>query len=643
MKKYFAIILAAAAAAVACNKEIIEEPNAPAKEVKYIDVQFSSSIEGQKQPDSRTSVGSDGSVSWSSTDKISIFDNSSTATSHNNSFSFAGGQSFSGQLPEDGNAVYALYPQRTGATFKNGVVATKLFPDQNAAVGTFADDVAIMAGKVNGKEIEFKNLCSHIKFTLEQEGIRSLTLMGNKNEVLCGTFNIQWNGDDPSAEVTDPETYVTLRNEDGTALATGDYYFTILPVEFEAGFTVILSKDADGSQVAAKTTSKVDKLSSRNSILEMPAVPSDKFSEHMNYFVKYNDGFDLPVGDIIINKDTNPDGVLIATDMKLAKNDDNGTYFLVPDKTLTINYNETNGLVIIGSDASTRSNTIINKTLQPMTNPEGVIVFKNTTITSSSTFTSDIISQKKAGATNLGTAFGSIIFDNCDIRNIPNNLITMNNAVTSIKNITITDCDCSCTKAGSYIVSFPPSWTETKSDGTKETHDLIGSTLEKLSVENSIFYYSGSAAMTNFRLFNGEKAIIGTVNVKNNTFDNTVIPNTAFVLADKLTNCYIYYNLFNETVLSNSNCNLAIKSSQPTAGQIVSKFFYTKSEKNVIIPTNIREHLEKAGSPVRLSKSPLSSTWNPANGIYGTYELVLSSGEEAPKYKVGAQRADITE
>lgn len=634
MKKYFAIILAAAAAAVACNKEIIEEPNAPAKEVKYIDVQFSSSIEGQKQPDSRTSVGSDGSVSWSSTDKISIFDNSSTATSHNNSFSFAGGQSFSGQLPEDGNAVYALYPQRTSATFKNGVVATKLFPDQNAAVGTFADDVAIMAGKVNGKEIEFKNLCSHIKFTLEQEGIRSLTLMGNKNEVLCGTFNIQWNGDDPSAEVTDPETYVTLRNEDGTALATGDYYFTILPVEFEAGFTVILSKDADGSQVAAKTTSKVDKLSSRNSILEMPAVPSDKFSEHMNYFVKYNDGFPIYVGDtdkggVSFSKETAPNGTLINSTIGNTTITKDGVYFICTEETpAKINYNTTSNLVVCGADSSFKSKIEFGKTLQPTTNKAGNLLFENLIITPTTSFTNDFISQKNADK-DPGTEFGAIVFDNCKVTTA-RHLIYIINKETSIEKISVLNCDYFSNAAQACVVSF-----------AKKT-----STVSELNIRNNVFCNSAGVTITDFKVLQSPAATVNNLNAYSNTFDHTTMVNAGCFVVYDVDNCYIMYNLCNETVLTTQASNLGnykgTAASSEINGSVVNNYYYTSG--NYTLNNSLKP--AKAGSPVKLTESPLSSEWNPAEGVYGTYSITAVDAKNQPGNAllqlIGAKRADKT-
>ena len=84
MKKYFAILLAATVAAVACNKESIEESTKPIVEVKYVDVDFTTSFEKSELALSKTSIGADGAVTWSDSDQISVFDNSTTATTLNN-------------------------------------------------------------------------------------------------------------------------------------------------------------------------------------------------------------------------------------------------------------------------------------------------------------------------------------------------------------------------------------------------------------------------------------------------------------------------------------------------------------------------------------------------------------------------------
>ena len=629
MKKYFAILLAATVAAVACNKESIEESTKPIVEVKYVDVDFTASFEKSELALSKTSIGADGAVSWSDSDQISVFDNSTTATTHNNLFSFAGGQSFTGKLPEDGAAVFALYPQRNNATYADGIITTKLFPEQNAKVGTFADGVAIMAGKVNGREIEFKNLCSHIKFTLEQEGIKSLTLIGNKNEALCGKFEVNLTGEEPVIQVKTPETYVTLRNEDGSALATGDYYFTILPVEFADGFTVILSKNADGSQLAAKTNGIVDKIKTRNTVLGMPAVPAEKLRTHLNYFVKYNDGFPVSIGEtndggVQFSKESNPGGILVNSTKNNTLIKKDGVYFICNENDpAQIKYNETNGIIVCGVDASVKSKVEMAKTLQPATKGDGVILFENLVISPEATFTGDFITQKKATA-NPGTSFGSIVFDNCKITTAKN-LININNKETSITKVSVLNCDYFAKGATSCVLSF----------------GNMASTVSELNIRNNIFGVVEGTVMTEFKILQCPGGRVSSINVYSNTFDHTTMVTNGCVIIKNVENCYMLYNLFNETVLQTANSKFGNKNGDATdiiEGQVINNYFYTSGTYNL----NNSLKPKKSGAPVKLNKTPLSSIWAPFDGQYGTYDIVAVDQTKQPSEailpNIGAHR-----
>lgn len=633
MKKYFAILLAATVAAVACNKESIEESTKPIVEVKYVDVDFTASFEKSELALSKTSIGADGAVSWSDSDQISVFDNSTTATTHNNLFSFAGGQSFTGKLPEDGAAVFALYPQRNNATYADGIITTKLFPEQNAKVGTFADGVAIMAGKVNGREIEFKNLCSHIKFTLEQEGIKSLTLIGNKNEALCGKFEVNLTGEEPVIQVKTPETYVTLRNEDGSALATGDYYFTILPVEFADGFTVILSKNADGSQLAAKTNGIVDKIKTRNTVLGMPAVPAEKLRTHLNYFVKYNDGFPVSIGEtndggVQFSKESNPGGILVNSTKNNTLIKKDGVYFICNENDpAQIKYNKTNGIIVCGVDASVKSKVEMAKSLQPQKIANGILAFENLDITTTLAAKNDIIAQVSGSSTS---EFGTILFDKCKVSKFPRHVINMQYLAISLTSIAFIDCDFDISGEKTNIVYM----------GTMEH------TFNKFDVRNCIFYYTGTA-QSEFKILHAPNTTITKLNVWSNTLDKTIGVNAGLLLTGTMETCNVVYTLANSVIPTNNHVNLVqAKITQPTYAQITNNYFYTTSEKNLIIPKVIRgedgDANKKVGSPVKLKSCPLPNEWDPANGKYGTYNIEALDPKDQPSEailpNIGAHR-----
>ena len=630
-------MLAATAAVVACNKENLENSTSNGNaDIKYVDVTLSATIEGENGTKTSVNIGSDNkaTVSWNANDQISVFDNASESTSnHNNAFTWKD-EDFDGQLPTPGisSAVYALYPYQKGATFDVGAgkITTKLFPDQNAAENTFADGVAIMAGIITDGTINFKNLCSHIKFNLTEENVKSITLMGNKNEALCGTFEITWNGDDPVINITKPETYVTVRNSEGTALTTGaDYYITTLPIEFTEGFTIILSY-MDGSQKIKSLSSDVKLERRKISPLSTPA----SFDEgRVNYFVQYNDGFDVTVGDVnnggvTFSKTTNPGGVLVNSTKGNTTIKEDGVYFLCKDaKTSQVNYNETNGVIFCGIDSFTKASLEINKTLQPATKANGLIIFNNLEITPSSTFKNDFISQKKVAA-NPGTEFGSIIYNNCKVTT-SRHLIYILNKEIKINKVSIFNCDFFAKSAQSCIVSF----------GSEKE-----STIAELNITNNIFCPATGTTVTDFKVLQGAAATVNNINLYSNTFDHTTIINAGCIIVKNIDNCYMMYNLCDEVVGTQAASNLGNYKGEKTAtinGCVKYNYYYTTSNytlNNALKPTNP----DDIGSPAKLTKSPLPTTWNPYNGLYGDYDIVAAESSKQPSQaiigKIGATR-----
>lgn len=633
MKKYFAFMLAAAAAVVACNKENLENTsNNGNADVKYVDVTLSATIEGQDE--TKTSVSVDGNkatVSWSSNDQISVFDNSTNASEHNNVFTWNGTE-FNGTLPEPGveAAVYALYPYRKTATLEtDGAITTTLNAVQNAVEGTFAKNVAIMVGKVTNGEIAFKNLCSHIKFHLTEDNVKSITLMGNTNEALCGTFQITWNEDVPVvSKITKAETYVTVRNSNGAALSKDtDYYITTLPVKFEEGFTIILSY-MDGSQKIKSLSSNVKLERRKISPLSTPA----SFDEgRVNYFVKYNDGFDIIVGDVnsggvTFSNTTNPGGVLVNSTKGNNTITKDGVYFLCKDtKTPQVNYNETNGVIFCGVDSFAKACLEINKTLQPATKADGLILFNDIEITPSNSFKNDFISQKKADA-NPGKEFGSIIFNKCKVTT-SRHLIYILNEVIKINKVSIFDCDFFAKSAQSCIVSF----------GSAKA-----STITELNITNNIFCPAKGTNVTDFKILQGAAATVNNINLYSNTFDHTIIVNAGCIIVKNIDNCFMMYNLCDEVVGSQAS-NLGNYKGETTTinGCVKYNYYYTTSSytlNNALKPTNP----DNVGSPAKLTKSPLSTTWDPYNGLYDSYDIVASESSKQPSQaiigKIGATR-----
>ncbi len=629
MKRIYILIMAGAAVlAASCAKENVQSGKEGGKTVEYVDLQLSSLLEGQTSQSTKTAVNPDnGSVSWSEGNKISVFDNSATAESHNNCFEFAGDSKFSGQVPEDATEFYALYPYSENASFSDGAISTTLPAEQFAAAGTFADNVAVMAGKVDGSAIKFKNICSHIGFTIAEgiTDVQSITLMGNGSEALCGTFSVTFTDGEPAVTVSNPETYVRLYNKNDSALAAGTYYFTILPVEFSKGFTVILTK-TDGSQKAKSISSAVSKVSVRNKILPLKELTANQYEEHLNYFVRYNEGFDITVGGYTFNKTTKSGGVLVNDTKGNGNINSDGVYFVDPSAT-TANFNKEQAyksLIIMGSDDSQRSNFTFTQSTRPYDGGD-ILLLSNLrcTVTATKAF-----EQNKDTEGHSFSKFGNVVFSNCHFKNISGNFMQFNqNAFTEL-DLNVEDCEFGIKAATVYIFNT----------GSQ------ASQAQSIIFKNNIFYAERETAATAVKLIHSDKLVIDTFNGDANTFNNVIPDGNLLRIGDIVTSFDFARNLFiecNKTANSTSKLiSFRINSQAPSAtGTLTNNYYYNSSSEAAIGPgignsvyTNWTIY-----SVAELSASPLSESWNPAEESYGAYTYPSSVSKT-----VGAKRADMT-
>lgn len=648
MKTRNLILFAAAMVAASCAKEIVPVEDNPTVEPVLVPMEFTASVETKAflLEDGRT-------VNWNDNESICLFDN----LGGDQQFTAAtGGASayFSGNVTEGSTEFYALYPYREAAEFAAATktVTSKLFPDQAAAVGSYAmgDGGAVMVAKADGNTLSFKNMTSHIKFTLAEDmtDVISITLMGNRSETLCGLYTVDFSGETPVVKVTKPETYVTLRNkgEEITPLAPGDYYFTVFPVEFTEGFTVILSKK-DGSQVAKKTSNSITSLNNRNQILPMKPLASTDYSEHMNYFVKYNDKFDVTIGGYTFNKTTHPGAILVNDTKGNGNISKDGIFFVSPDATQTaIGYDACTKLMIVGADASQRVPIEQNSKLQPTVSTDGYLIFASLDI---STTINRIVELPKAQNVS---AMDAIAFYNCRVNSITEALVRFTNAPVALNSFIIEGCDFLIQASGNAQIY--------------NTNSAISS-VNSFIVKNNVFHASTSGTVTNFKLVNGLNSTgitIKDLTIQQNTLVNTVTKNTGYVYVSELTgNSIVSDNIYVEShnaTTSTPIINVATFAETFTC-TIQNNFFFVtdatkglqygpeslkamaRAETDAGIENNAKKY--KVGNPRPLTFYPLSETWDPSLGKFGYksgLQFYNSIGATEPEDNVpassGAQR-----
>ena len=604
MKTRSIFMISLAFVAMSCAKEVLPETNPEENvELKLVPMEFTTALETKAGI-----VDGEGIVEWAANDQITVFDN----LGGKNTFTTAVGGAtsvFTGEVTEGATAFYALYPQRTSAAeFDTDAITitSKLFPDQTAVVGSYAkgNGGAVMVAKADAENrLAFKNMTSHIRFTLAEDltDVVSITLMGNRNETLAGLYTIDFSTESPTLKVTKAETYVTLRNG-GKVLEPGDYFFTVVPVEFEEGFTVILSMK-DGSQVAKKTTKSILSLNQRNQVLPMAKLESSAYESHMNYFVKYNDGFDITFGGYTINNKTQTNAVRLTSTSKSITKD--GFYFVPSSVEATIDYNTLASLIVVGEDAE-KPKVTQTKSPQPKNDANGVLIFANF----------DYATDKRIEPKG---AFSKIIFDGCNISLNNGNIMNVKDVAAQLADFVIKDCDVQL--------------------GTASTNFVTGNTantqIDNVTFDNNVFYVKEGVTMTGFRLLteaNANNVTYKNVTMSYNTFDKTEINGQMIVTANASENVNVNFNVFLENNTS-SGLKFILKT-VPTNLSVKNNFFYKGTGTKGV---HMYKDNDNSHCPKDIAVDPRPDNWNPAAGI--CYLNSVTYGEYT--YSAGAQREAV--
>ena len=632
--------LALAVMAASCVKENLSDSNK--SEVELSPMEFETSLEAI----SRTSLAADGAtVLWKENDEVAVFDGTSTKKKFT-----AQGAGVEVKLTGEAAAAdeyYATYPYY--GTMSNGLITNTVNAQQNVTAGTMANKCAVIVSKAEGDKFHFKNVCALVKFTLSVEGVKSLTLIGNKNETIAGKFTIDWNNGDPKVNsIVTPQVAVTLRNSNGNDLSTGDYYFTILPTNFEKGFSVILGMN-DGTQKIVKKSAAVELP--KNTIYRTQPVPANAYKSYSSNYVKYNDGFDLTFGGVTINKSTAGDATYVYKDASVISND--GVYFVSPNaKNVELKKLGTKKLFVMGDDSSVRSSVNQTRGIQPQNNDEGkgFIVLSGLNISDGNNLTQYFLQQTEAN--NGFTDFGDIVVDNCKFDNVRRFVMDANNRNMTLDNFIIQNSDfivkvTTPDKAYSYMFNSGKSCT-----------------INNVVFHNNVFHNGLTAetgdVLTNFRLANATSTSIGNLTVTNNTVSNLKVSDTnGCVYTSSLTgevnatsNFFVNFQTKDKTYLIYS------ASASETMSYNVKDNFYHTDDWNlrlwaIGIPTASNQGTKVSSvNPSPFVQYPLSADWNPGVGVFGyvdglkygklvtsatPYTVTEAGGGSVPSYR-GAQR-----
>ena len=190
----------------------------------------------------RTAIGTEGGetkIHWSKGDIIKVTNGTAARV-----FTLTAGAkttkaTFDGEIPES-KTYYAIYPNQSGVTFSNntfsGIVLKAV---QEAVVGSFDPEAAIMVAKSKGTNLPFKNVVAYFKVTPAFDCSEIVVTAHKSTDALAGKFDVAI-GDDgiPSISgITNKSREVKLT---GTIEKDKDYYILLLPGTFDYGFSVTL-------------------------------------------------------------------------------------------------------------------------------------------------------------------------------------------------------------------------------------------------------------------------------------------------------------------------------------------------------------------------------------------------------------------
>ena len=647
MKTRNIFYLALAFMALSCAKEIAPEGVAPEQEINYVQKTFTAGVGTFGEAETKTAMVNGFQIEWKANDGVTVIDNV-TKTAVKYTASTAGATTTLTTTTEgvaaDATEFYAAYPWRDGNNalkLENGdeLNMCYLTPDQRPSRnGYYASAHYAMAKSDEMGNFQFKNVNGFIRFTISEdlnELVKAVYIISNNDEEITGAFKMKWNNGSPKfvyKSDSSLRTFVRAYNSNGTGLRNGNYFLGILPTTFEKGFTMVLQM-LDGTQLYKRTEKQI--TVAEGQILPMKALnKADYLNDDINYFVLYNEGFDVTIGGVTINpyfKDAN--GKQLCTIVTKNRNESvrgQNVFFITPAADAAVISGTQTNYAAIGMYKNQRSKVTQSGHMGVL---EGgsVYMFANLEVTH------DDVSLVRG----LPKTFGNIVINNCAFKTLPRHLLDMHNGTTydytTLESVIIEDSEfCFVNCANDYAIL--------QRSNANNMH------LGTFKFENNIVTSTGNK---NFRLLAGYSTNTKTGTtvtdyfVNHNTFYNT--STTAFMSVAGLEDeYYCTYNLFVVPLTKSLELLTVYQPGEtridPQSGECISNYFYSSGSDEFVWNrgSKYQSNLSRAGSPVKLSVSPLSSIWDPANGKFGAYSFTLAGEGDAPAYnKVGAQRADM--
>lgn len=496
----FSLLAVAAMAAASCAKEIAQET--PDINANLVEVTLTAT--GESGEDTKAVFSGYPKIAWEGNEQISLL-----GTNTGNQKLTANGKghqtTFTGYADVTDDIYYAVYPyDATASVTEDGKIANVTVPAvQTATAGSFDPKAYIAVAKSTDKEsLYFKAVGAFIKFQLEDaENVKSVTVVSNTGKNMACTGNISFNDDGGISHGSPYTNSATSVKMIGDFVSGKAYFMVVRPQPYDGGITVYIEYK-DGTVLSRKGESALyESGKSRNYIRNLNVLKKADFQPVSGLYSLYTMGYDVKVGDMVINKETHSANLITSSEANTSvynQLNNGGIYFLetTGEGSFNLHSNVTvkQDVILIGNSEDTKISIDVNG--KNINHAAGTIALKNIELLTGS-------NTNYVFANNNATAdVDAFILDDCVVTELKKPLWYVNVAASSCKSIVLRDTDVQLGDGANIL------------DLSKTTS--LGN--EKVVIENCIFYNSSKNLTA--RIINNSGNIVSTASLKFN--NNTV-------------------------------------------------------------------------------------------------------------------------
>lgn len=297
MKKYLYAILAGAAMIVSCNKTNTDVDVPAEDEVEVEHIVFDLGRE-EIEVDSEDTKAyfHDGWERqwWKSGDQISVW---SYAESYAQNRCFTNTNTedgvlarFEGVAPKS-STYYILSPYNPDARKEENRILTTIPSEQKLVGDMSCDPNALLSckrvkytGSSNLAEFSMRNIFSVIRFTVNNDDITKVTVIGRSGEAISGTVSFDAYSESFKIDNTGACNYATLTPAGETFEKDKEYGIVVTPNTYATGFTLVFHRSSS-VKVAVKSVKMNNMKLDRNHAVILPLAFSLKDADYKYYFL----------------------------------------------------------------------------------------------------------------------------------------------------------------------------------------------------------------------------------------------------------------------------------------------------------------------------------------------------------------------